>query len=268
MSIWRRVLLVPVAVAFGAALAIACSTAYGTGNDAPPAEAGPSDSSGDDADARSAADAGDADAGDAASVRFCAQQVATAIFCDDFEENDGGLLSAWKPVADGGAVVAAQAPLRAGHAAKVTASGAGADVELTFTFQAASAIAGVVLDVDMLIDTADYDYIDLVDLQVAGPLDAYFGGVSKAGSRLGMQFTPQEGPSIAIDGAWHHIRVELHHDATGFSQRVTIDATVLEQTTTDLSAMNFAGIHLGVSSPLPPGALAVIYFDNVLLRSP
>ena len=264
MGRWRRAMLAVMALSSGATLAMACSS-FGSSNDAPPADSGPADSAAD--------DAGDAGSTltDAATVRFCAQQSATAILCDDFEENDGGVLSVWKPTTrDGGAVVAAAAPLRDGHAAKFTASGAGAEVALGFAFDAATAIAGVVFDVDMLIDTAGYDYIELCELNTAGADAAYFGGVAKGGAKLGRHFTPQAGPTIPIDSAWHHIHIELARAASGFSQTVTIDGTVqLEQTANDLSTMSFAQLRLGIMSPLAPGQqLAVIYFDNVLLRSP
>jgi len=270
MTVQGRALLAVAAISFGAALAIACSS-FSANSDEPTAEAGPGDSAGDDRGGGEG-DAGDAansaDAGDAAAARFCAQQSATAILCDDFEENDGGILSVWKQAADGGAVVAADAPMRNGHAAKITASGAGAEVDLSFSFAVASAIAGVDFDADMLIDTAAYDYIELCRLQTAGASAAYFGGVAKSGPRLGKEFTPTSGPTIPVDGAWHHVHVELRLGGTGFTQKVTIDTTTLEQTTTDLSKMSFAQIQLGVISSLPPGDLAVIYFDNVLLQSP
>ena len=264
MSTWRRALLGALVAAFSAILAIACSS-FGA-NDG--ADTGSADSAADGDAGSSANDAGGTPDGGDAAARFCAQYAATAILCDDFEENDGGILSVWKPTADGGAVVAADAPMRAGHAAKITASGAGAEVALVFGFAPKTAISGVVLDVDMLLDTAEYDYIELVEVHTAGATGAYFGGVAKSGNALGMHFLPHNGPTIMVDGAWHHIQVELLHNGSTFSQKVTIDKTVLEQTTTDLSTMSLAEIRLGVTSPLPPGTLAVIYFDNVLLRSP
>lgn len=268
MSALGRAMLALAAISVGAPLAIACSS-FSASSDAPTPEAGPADSAPYDGDAGSGEDTGNAgDAGDASSGRFCAQQVATAILCDDFEENDGGILGVWTQTADGGAIVPADAPMRSGHAAKITASGAGAEVDLSFSFPPASAIAGVDFDADMLIDTAAYEYIELCHLHTAGAAQVYFGGVAKGGLTLGKQFTPQAGPTIPVDGAWHHVHVELRMAGAGFTQKVTIDTTVLDQTTTDLSAISFAQIQLGVMSPLPPGQLAVVYFDNVLLRSP
>lgn len=266
MFLRGRTLLALVSTALAPALAVACSS-FGAAEPASTDDAAVLDSGvadGADPDAR----ANPADA-PSPTVRFCAQQPATALLCDDFEENDGGLAGGWKITAVGGTVIAADAPLRSGHAAKLTASGDNPNVQLTFDFAPAAAIAGVTLDLDMLLDTAGYDYIELCEMHLAKADAVYFGGVAKGGNRLGQHYAPFQGAAIPVDTRWHHVRVELHQASGAFNQTVTIDETVLEATTNDLSNMAAAVVQLGVlvAVATPGTPIAVLYFDNVLLRA-
>jgi hypothetical protein len=213
-------------------------------------------------------DAPTLDAG--SDARFCAQYP-TAIVCDDFEEDNGDILSVWTKTFDGGTIHAALAPMRGGHAAKVAAAGDGAIAMLSFAFPPSAAVAGVVFDLDILIDTPGYNYIELAELEVTNFGIVYYGGLAQGGSRLGRHFTPFSGPSIPVDMAWHHLDVDLQKSDGGdggFAQTVTIDSTVLEQTSSDLPDAGVAiarfGVIASVATPNPP--LTVIYIDNVLIR--
>jgi len=269
MSSRRCAWLFLVATSFVGALAVACSSF--TSSDDTVAQDGGGDAAESASDAATSTDTSEpADASDAAAPRFCAQQLATALLCDDFEEGDGGLVSAWQLSVDGGAIVPADAPMRSGHAAKITTSGEGPQISLHFPFAASAAIAGVVLEADIFLDTFGYNYAELVHLQMAGFNEAYVGGVAKGGAGLGMQYNPFSGPEVPIGTSWHHLRVELARDAdAGFSQTITIDTMAVEQTAQDLSTMSAAWIDLGVLEAVtsPGTPIAVLYFDNVLLRS-
>ena len=271
MSAWRRALLAVAALSSSAALAVACSS-FSADDGSPGGDAGPADSPATDSDAGSVVPV-DPDAGDAAPVRFCAQQPATALLCDDFEANGGSVSSNWKLSMKGGTIAAATVPTRAGYVAKVTASGMNPDVTLTFVFAAASAIAGVVLDFDLLVDTVGYDYMELGWLHTAGAKAAYFGGVAKGGDILGKPFNPHAGPTVKVDGAWHHVRVGLQKSGgstPSFQQTVLIDGTTVDDSSVDLSDQSYAEVHIGAgSSVIAPGTgVAVLYYDNVLLLSP
>ncbi len=259
------------ALAFAARAWVACSS---FSEDASPS----GDAAASDGDRDSATDGGvAADANDTGPARFCERYSATAILCEDFEENDGGILGVWKSATDGGTLAAAAAPMRGGHAVKVTATGQDPRVGLELPFPVANAKAGVVFEADILIDTGGYDYIELTELHTSVAGDTYFGGMAKSGGKLGREFTPFAGPTIDVDNKWHHIRVELVNnvgpgatgDAGAFTQTVTLDSTVVQTTNSDMSKMAAAQIDLGVLAAIvgPGQPLAVIYFDDIVLRS-
>ena len=268
MSPRRCAWLFLVATSLVGALAVACSSFSSSDDTVAQDGGGPAEGSATDG-ALQADTSEPPDASDAAPSRFCAQQLATALLCDDFEESDGGLVSAWQLSVDGGAIVPADAPMRSGHAVKITTSGETPSITLHFAFAATAAIAGVVFEADVFLDTLGYNYAELVHLQMAGSTASYVGGMAKGGDGLGKVYDPFAGPEVPIGTTWHHLRVELARaDDAGFDQTVTIDAKVVDQTSVDLSMMSNAWIDLGVlyATTSPGTAIAVLYFDNVLLR--
>jgi hypothetical protein len=264
-----------IAMSFAAAaVGIACSS-FDSGNDNT-GDGGTSDAA---VDALVASDStiSDVQPGDVAALRFCDQYRATALICDDFEENGGGIIVDWMRTQMHGTISAVDAPDRPGHAVKMTANTDDAAVLLTFTFAAKDAIAGVVFDIDMRVDTGDYNYMELVEIETATAGDVYFGGIAKGGNRFGMQFTPFGGPFVPFDSKWHHVHIELvNHvgpdaggDAGALTQTVMMDSTVIENTTADISHADVATVRFGVikGTAAPGQPDAVVYFDNVLLRA-
>jgi hypothetical protein len=272
MSSRRCAWLFLVATSFVGALAVACSS-FKSSDDTTAQDGGGGDGDGASETATDAAASPEtsepADASDGAASRFCAQQAATALLCDDFEENDGGLVVSWELSVDGGTIVPAAAPMRAGHAVKISTAGDGPYISLRFGFPVTTAIAGVVFEADVFIDTVGYNYAELAQLEMSASTGTYFGGMAKGGDGLGMHYNPFSGPEVPIGTTWHHLRVELGRATDGgFSQTVTIDKTVVEQTSQDLSTLASAAIELGVLGAVasPGTPIAVLYFDNVLLR--
>jgi hypothetical protein len=211
-----------------------------------------------------------ADADSGPPVRFCATFNATVPLCDDFEENDGGISTAWTLVANGGTVTTAVDALRPGHVAKVVASGTSPQVALSFQFDPDLSKSNVTLDFDMRIDTAGYNYLELAAIHTADYDAAAFYGIAKLGGAIGMDFTPYKSMEVNVDAAWHHVSIALRHSVSGYSQTVSIDDTLIQRTNDDLSPFHGVFLQLGVLAAVVDlgQPLAVVYLDDVLVQVP
>jgi hypothetical protein len=94
-----------VVASLGAALVVACASFGSTADTPPPDEAGLADSAGDTLSTSDGGVVGDAG-------RFCDQYKATALICDDFEENGGGIVIQWLQTKMNGKITVAAAPER------------------------------------------------------------------------------------------------------------------------------------------------------------